>query len=259
MKASMRCIAFVSPLGGTGQTTTVANLAHLWSAEGRPCLALDLCPQNSLGLHLGQAPGTPAGWAPLALAGQWWAEAAQRNSAGVRFLPFGSSPDAQAVLPALNEQLARDPQWLATQLGATELEDDSLVLLDVPLWPQALAGQALACADLVVLCMDVSPRSVRLQALAQAMLAQARPGAAQALLGTRFSPRRDSQNAALETLQQQWQERFSPYVLHEDENASAALAAAHCVTGFAPQAQSAHDLHGIANWLLARCPQGLAA
>jgi cellulose synthase operon protein YhjQ len=250
----MRCIAFVSPLGGTGQTTVVANLASLWSASGRPCLALDLCAQNSLGLHLGLAADLRAGWAPLALAGQWWAEACLVNSAGVRFLPFGSGPDALSAGPALDRLLAQEPQWLATQLQATALEADSLVLLDVPPWPQPLAGQALACADLVVTCVDASPRGARMHTLLQAQLAQARPTAAQALLATRFSPRRDSQCAALEALQKQWQDRLCPHLLHEDENAGTALAASHCVTAFAPQAQSAHDLHGIANWLLARLP-----
>jgi cellulose synthase operon protein YhjQ len=252
----MRCIAFVSPLGGTGQTTVVANLASLWSASGRPCLAVDLCAQNSLGLHLGQAQTSEAGWAARALDGQWWAEAALENSAGVRLLPFGTSPQAQG--PDWNALLEHDSQWLATQLRAVDLEASALVLLDVPQWPQALAAQALACADLVVVCLDASPRTPLLQAQVQALLAQARVGATVALVATRFSPRRDSQCAALETLQHQWGEQLSPYVLHEDEYMSAALALSHCVTAFAPQAQSAHDLHGIANWLLMRCPQDLA-
>lgn len=251
----MRNIAFVSPLGGAGQTTVVANLASLWSTDGRPCLALDLCAQNSLGQHLGQVQDVPAGWAVSALTGQWWAQAAQENSAGVRFLPYGSGAQGQSGAGTLGRLLEQDPLWLSTQLQATALEEDCLVLLDVPQWPQPLAAQALACADLVVVCLDASPRSPRLRAQLQALLAQAAPGAGQALLATRFSPLRDSQRTALKTLQQQWPDLLSPYVLHEDENTGAALAAGSCVTAFAPQAQSAHDLHGIANWLLARLPQ----
>jgi len=255
LKANMPCIAFVSPLGGTGQTTVVANLASLWSAGGTPCLAVDLCAQNSLGRHLGQSEAATDGWAARALAGQWWAQAALENSAGVRLLPFGNATTEADQMSALNGQLAQQPRWLATQLQAIALDPHSLVLLDAPLWPQALASQALACADLVVVCLDASPRAALLQPPVQALLSQAPAHAALALLATRFSPRRASQNAALHTLQQQWQEQLSPYVLHEDEYVSAALAASDCVSAFAPQAQSAHDLHGIANWLLARCPQ----
>ncbi len=250
----MRRIAFISPLGGTGQTTVVANLVSLWSASGKACLAVDLCPQNSLGLHLGQPTGTPEGWAPLAASDQWWAKASLKNSAGVHFLPFGNAVPGQSVQPALKRVLEQYPHWLARQLRDIALEPGSLVLLDVPPWPQPMAAQALACADLVVVCLDAAPRSALLQPQLKALLAQA--GTGQALLATRFSPRRDSQRKALDTLRTQWQDLLCPYVLHEDESIGAALAAAHCVTGFAPQAQSAHDLHGIAQWLLARCPQG---
>jgi cellulose synthase operon protein YhjQ len=246
MSSLLRCIAFVSPLGGTGQTTVVANMASLWTASGVPCLAVDLCAQNSLGLHLGQTHPTPDGWAQRVEQGQWWAGAALENSAQVRFLPFGS--------PALPSTLVQDPHWLSTQLQASAWDNNSLVLLDTPVWPQALATQALRCADLVVVCLDTTPRAPLLQKQVQQLLDQARPGAGLALLATRFNPRRDAQRQALQTLQQQWPEVLAPYVLHDDESVPAALAASHCVSAHAREAQSAHDLNGIARWLLARCP-----
>ncbi len=256
MSTAPRCIAFVSPLGGTGQTTVVANLASLWSAGGQACLAVDLCMQNSLGLHLGQTRSTAAGWSASAEAGQWWAEAALENSSQVRFLPYGAptSPTSQVTL---DRALAQDPQWLERQLRATELDGSCVVLLDAPTWPQTLASQALACAELVVVCLDATPRAPLLRTQIQALLSQARPGAAVALLATRFNPGRASQSQALETLQLQWADRLAPYVLHDDESVSAALAAAHCVTVHAPQSQSAHDLNGIARWLLAQGNFGL--
>jgi cellulose synthase operon protein YhjQ len=250
MSSLLRCIAFVSPLGGTGQTTVVANMASLWTASGVPCLAVDLCAQNSLGLHLGQTHPTPDGWAQRVEQGQWWAGAALENSAQVRFLPFGS-PTLQSALP---KDLQHDPHWLSTQLQASAWDNNSLVLLDTPVWPQALATQALRCADLVVVCLDTTPRAPLLQKQAQQLLDQARPGAGLALLATRFNPRRDAQRQALQTLQQQWPEVLAPYVLHDDESVPAALAASHCVSAHAREAQSAHDLNGIARWLLARCP-----
>jgi cellulose biosynthesis protein BcsQ len=153
----------------------------------------------------------------------------------------------------LNPSFAQDPQWLATQLEASALEDNGLVLLDAPTWPQALASQALACADLVVVCLDTSPRAPLLRAQVQALQVQAKPQAALAVVATRFNPRRDSQCQALDTLRAQWAGRLSPHVLHEDESVSAALSQAHCVAAHAPHAQAAHDLQGIARWLLAQC------
>lgn len=252
MNTPLRRIAFVSPLGGTGQTTVVANLASLWSQAGLPCLGVDLCAQNSMGLHLGQTRASAAGWAPYAQAGKWWAEAAMENSAQVRFLPYGASgsPAAQATL---QQTLVQDPHWLARQLQAAELEEHTLVLLDAPAWPQTLALQALACADLVVVCLDANPRTPALRSQVQALLDQAPSGARQALLATRFNPRRAAQSQALQDLQQQWDAQLAPYVLHDDECVAAALAASHCVVLQAPQSQAAHDLQGIARWLLAQC------
>lgn len=42
-------IAIVSPLGGAGRTTLTAHLATLVAMQGRPCLAIDLCRQSTLG------------------------------------------------------------------------------------------------------------------------------------------------------------------------------------------------------------------
>lgn len=237
-------IAFVSPLGGTGQTSLVANLASLWSTPEQPALAVDLCAQNSLGLHLGQTGISSSGWAAEVEAGRWWAEAAQENSAGVRFLPFGHMEGSLPQQPA---------DWLASQLQSVALEDHSLVLLDAPAWPHALAMQALHVADLVVVCLDTTPRVPHMAAQVQALLQQAPPGTPLAVLATGFNPRRASQRQTLQALQAQWADALSPYVLHDDENMAAALAASQCVISYAPQAQAAHDLQGIARWLLARC------
>lgn len=257
MSHAPRCIAFVSPLGGTGQTSIAANLASLWHTDQTPCLAVDLCAQNTLGLHLGLQQAADAGWAAQAAAGQWWAEAALENSHGVRFLPYGQPgkrTDNNTLQAALAKLLHLQPLWLATQLESVALDDGSLVLLDAPTWPHSLAQQALGCADLVVVCLDCTPRALHMAPQVQALLQQARQGTALALLATGFNPRRDSQRQALQDLQQHWGEALSPYVLHDDENMATALAAHQCVTRFAPQAQSAHDLQGLARWLLTRCP-----
>jgi cellulose synthase operon protein YhjQ len=250
MNNTPRRIAFVSPLGGNGQTTLVANLLSLWSAQGHACLGVDLCAQNSLGLHLGLRPetGISQGWEDCVRAGRWWGEAALENSARVRFVPFGQarSPAANAPL----QQALQQPQWLQTQLDSMALDEAGLVLLDAPAWPHALAQQALQCADLVVVCLDAAPRAPLVQDQVRALRAAAPASVRLALLATRFAPRRASQHQALLTLQQQWGAQLAPYVLHEDENASAALAAGHCVCAWAPQAQAAHDINGIAHWLL---------
>jgi cellulose synthase operon protein YhjQ len=251
MKRCTYTIAFVSPLGGAGQTTLVANLAHLLTVRGRSCLALDLCAQNGLALHLGLTKSARQGWAELAAVEQWWGNAALENSDRVRFLPFGDP--GLANLDTLNRTLQDQPDWLAQQLQGLALDAPGLVLLDAPAWPTNLALQALRCADLVVIALDATLRACQAHNQVLALLALA-PTARSAVVATRFDPRRHSQRMALRTLRQQWGERLVPHVLHEDESMQAAIGAATCTTALTPQSQSAHDLQGIAVWLLSALP-----
>lgn len=244
----MRVIAVVSPLGGTGRTTLTAHLATLFAHEGQRSLAVELCAQNLLGRHLGMQEPSAAGWAALAAAGQWWADGGFDNSDGVAVLPFGRAP--MDALDALHQQLQAQPRWLLDQIELLDIPADCTVLLDTPLWPSPLAQAALRCADAVLVTLEASARACAALGSVQALLqATAAAPNEQGVLVTRFDPRRISHREALQTLREQWGERLIPYTLHEDENITRALARSMCVGSFAPQAQSAHDLQGVCNWL----------
>lgn len=253
MMASNRTVAFVSPLGGVGQTTLVANLAHVLTSRGQACLALDLCAQNGLGLHLGLPEPANKGWTAQATDNLWLGDAALENSDHVKFLPFG-----EIDLPGLDylEQLCQQhPDWLAHQVRALGLATPSLILLDAPIWPHTLALQALRSADLVVVALDSSTRACQAYSQVLQLLSHAHDGARHGVVATRFDPRRDTHRGALQTLQQQWNKRLAHHVLHEDESVLAATAAATCTTAMLPYAQSAHDMQGLASWLMALFPQ----
>ena len=243
----VRTIALVSPLGGTGQTTVAANLACILAQRGAPCLAIDLCAQNALGLHLGRTKPVKQGWVQLVDAGQWWGGAALENSARVRWLPFGTSDVAQ--LERLHGRLRDQDDWLQQQLAALSLEPHSLVLLDVPIWPSPLAQQALRCADLVLVVLEASWRAQQIRPEVQSLLQQRRASALHGVLLTRFDPRRATQQTALHALQTEWPGHVLPHVVHEDESVPSAMAATDCVARHMPQAQAAHDLQGVASWL----------
>lgn len=247
MPAGIRTVALVSPLGGTGQTTVVANLACILAQRGAPCLALDLCAQNALGLHLGRTKPVKQGWAQLVDTGQWWGDTALENSARVRWLPFGMAD--VALLERLHGRLRNQDDWLQQQLAALSLEQNSLLLLDVPTWPSPLAQQALRCADLVLVVLEASWRAQQIHAEVQSLLQQARASAVHGVLLTRFDPRRVTQQTALHALQTQWHGHVLPHVVHEDESVPSAMAATDCVAHHMPQAQAAHDLQGVASWL----------
>lgn len=249
----MHCIAIVSPLGGSGRTTVAAHIANLLHQRGQPCLAVDLCPQNHLGMYLGQAASVQDGWATSTIQGEWWATNALENTNGVGLLPFGVlTPSGLNTLQNLithygNNQ--NNAQWLAKQLLGLDVKENSLVFLDTPAWPAPLAQQALNCAHLLVATIDASPRAVQNFELISAMLSQVPPTVPRGIVLTGFDPRRESQRAVLRTLRQQWNDVLLPYVLHSDESIPLAQAEATCVNLHAPHAQSAHDLQGIAAWV----------
>ena len=249
----MRVIAVVSPLGGSGRTTLVAHLASLGARQGQSTLAIELCSQNLLGMHLGMPHPASQGWAALAATGSWWADGSFDNTDGVGILPFG--PAAADTITTLHQLLAGNPQWLQDQLALLDIPEDCTLLLDTPQWPSPLAQAALRCADAVLVVMEASARGCASMDTVRAML-QASPAApnAQGIAVTRFDPRRASHREALTTLRQQWGSQLLPYPVHEDENLSRALAASQSVNSMAPHAQSAHDLQGIFHWLSAMSP-----
>ena len=71
----MKVIALQGIRGGVGTTAIVAGLAQAAHEQGARVLAVDLCPDNQLGIHLGLPHDDPGGWSRLtqqysALSGQ---------------------------------------------------------------------------------------------------------------------------------------------------------------------------------------------
>lgn len=251
-RTPVRVVSLVSPLGGTGRTTLTAHLASFLTSLGHTCLAIDLCPQNTLGKHLGLQEPAEAGWARLASQRQWWGQAALSNSDGVKLLPFGSA--SQEALDALAQACARNPQWLRQQLDSLDLPAGSTIFLDTPTWPQPLARQALATASAVVTVLEASSRACQAQAALTQALAGASPHSRRAIVVNRVDPRRASHRQALGTLRTQWGDLLLPYTVHEDENIAQACQKATSVCTWAPYAQSSHDLQGIGRWLVGPLP-----
>jgi cellulose synthase operon protein YhjQ len=205
----MHRIAFLSPLGGVGRTTLAAHVATLLAQRGQPTLAIDLSPQNALGLHLGLQAPPAGGWHPAQ--GRWWGDCALENSAGVRLLPHGAWSGSVGTA-------RHEPGWLQAQIAGLDLPPGSTVVLDTPPLPAPLALQAAQCASLAVLVVDASVRSLRMQGALRDAIAQFPAGVRWAVALTGADPRSAARREALHTLRAQWQEHLIPYPLHADEH-----------------------------------------
>ncbi|KAF1050049.1 cellulose biosynthesis protein BcsQ [Xylophilus sp.] len=144
----MRVVAVVSAKGGVGKTTVSANLASALARQGRTVLAVDLDPQNALGLHFGLDPRELRGISRATLAGEDWRGVVLQSPRGVYALPYGVVNENDRL--AFEARLDRQPDWLSRHLRRLDLPDDALVVLDTPPGPSAYLRQALGTAHLAV-------------------------------------------------------------------------------------------------------------
>ncbi|WP_261950770.1 cellulose synthase operon protein YhjQ/BcsQ [Aeromonas caviae] len=85
----MKVIALQGIRGGVGTTAIVAGLAQAAHEQGARVLAVDLCPDNQLGIHLGLPHDDPGGWSRLTQPAREWRGALHRREEGLDLLSHG--------------------------------------------------------------------------------------------------------------------------------------------------------------------------
>src|ERR1700754_2483856 len=130
-------LVIASPQGGTGRTTLTAQLTALLSAAGKRCLAIDLDPQNMLGLMLGGNPsawinGQSGGRSALSVLNFELAASALANSlrdgrALVPHVPFGGRDQLR---PGIGHDLITRADALRARLGALEPQSCQVMVID---------------------------------------------------------------------------------------------------------------------------------
>ncbi|MFM5111603.1 cellulose biosynthesis protein BcsQ [Aeromonas caviae] len=214
----MKVIALQGIRGGVGTTAIVAGLAQAAHEQGARVLAVDLCPDNQLGIHLGLPHDDPGGWSRLTQPAREWRGALHRREEGLDLLSHGGGEGTSA-------------EWLAG------IDGYDLVLLDLPLGMVPV----IPCRRLLVVNADANCH-VRLHR---------HPWAAdERLLVTQFSSQRALQQGLLDL----WLAGGLPLLnlhLHRDEAMAEAMAAKLPVGRYAPTSLVAHELAALATWCLA--------
>lgn len=156
-------VVIAAPKGGVGRTTLVAQLAARFTSLGRRCLAIDLDPQNVLGMYLGAssanwlgggAPGqvggskAALGLTQLDLTPSALADALRARRAQVAHLPFGATDAAQRR--RAERELLGASHKLRERLLALSPPRCELRLVDTPAGLNAWSEAALELADLVL-------------------------------------------------------------------------------------------------------------
>lgn len=157
-------VVLASPNGGTGRTTIVAQLAAALGSSGTRCLAIDLDPQNTLGLMLSGSPNSwiTSGGASGSLClldrdvgASALAASLRSRRAQIPYVPFGArDPERRR---ALKSELMARPEALREQLSALTPSSCELLLIDTPSGSNPWSDAALRLADLIIVPLRADP------------------------------------------------------------------------------------------------------
>lgn len=230
--------------GGVGSSSIVAALGYALHQLGQKVLLIDMCPENTLGLHMGLPLAPASGWARATLDQQRWHEQAWCVEPGLCVLPYGQLNAAECE--QLETQLVAHPQlWHARQAALADAFD--WLLFDLP---QRLPGHATG-----PVC-DMPITVVNADAACHVLL-QSRVNGTPLLLVNRFDPASQLQRDLLLLWQHDHPQSLLALTMHADEAMTEALAQREPAGRYAPGSLIAQDILSLASWCVLRA-QGAA-
>jgi len=246
----MSVTALVSPKGGVGKTTIVANLAAAIAAGGAGgrTLAVDMDPQNALRLHHGIDTRNRDGIGPAAVEGRPLVDVVRRGGYGVDVLPYGHLDEHGRQ--RFESMLAEDPDWLARQLRPL---DWAHVLIDTPPGPTVYMRQAVRAADVLLIALLADAASFATAVSVDDYIDE--------YCGASHRPRSiyvANQTDSMKTLNRDVlsvmdrvlrAEEAEPWHIHYDASVEEALACGQPIITYEPDGAATRDLEGLAEWL----------
>ena len=246
----MKLVGVISPKGGVGKTTVVANLAGSLTrlAGVGQVSVLDLDPQNGLGWHFGQVLELDqTGVCRASVTGRSPWSARVETQLGVDYLPYGWA--AESEREAFEQLLTSDIDWLGRLATERPDTDTEVCVVDTAPGDSAYLRQVLHHADMVVTVLLSDGGSYATMTDLEQYLSDmlvVRPGVPvlQVINQVDRSERlsRDVTAAMTASL-----EEASAYVVvHRDEAVAEALACQRLVAQHAPHGQPSQDFDRLA-------------
>jgi cellulose synthase operon protein YhjQ len=246
----MPLICCVSPKGGVGKSTVVANVAaSMARLRSHRIVAVDLDPQNMLRLHLGVPLAEGRGFVPLLRQPQLWYQVCHETPDGVTVLPYGSMDMAASLDVSI--QVQQDPGILAEPLRQIAADPRTLVIVDTEPGPSIALRAILPQVDLLLTVLSADAASAALFSdIESGRIYGAGPSARQCFVINQFDPMTRLGPVIARSLEAQMAKRLLG-IVHRDEHMGEALAAQKPVAAYAPRSQASHDLAQIAQRLIA--------
>jgi cellulose synthase operon protein YhjQ len=260
-------ICFASPIGGSGRTTFAANVARLIARKvGARVVAVDLDPQNTLGLYFGLELGDGFGFLSTlhytADGSAAWRAALRGTDCGVSYLPHGSVGLDGAN--AISRALADHPGILMSPLREILSIPDVTVVADLPSGPSATLAAVLPLTDLLVvpflpdaISMSQIPAIESGRFTATAVLgAEANfPSQRIAFVLNQLDVRARLGRATADAALLHMGSRLLG-VVHRDEHVPEAVAAQRLVVDVTPEARASREITAIAAAIATRLAAG---
>ena len=238
----MKVVAVVSAKGGVGKTSSTANLAAALVQTGVRVLAVDLDPQNALGLHFGLSPSERRGSVHAAVNQRPLSAAVMTAPNGARVLPYGAVEEEDRE--AFERYLDEYPHWLADTLGSLKLGKNEVVLVDTPPGPSAYLRQALGNSEMAVVVILPDAASYASLGLMAKLIASYGQHNEKFLGQVYLVNQHDSARALARDVLEMIKDKHSKELLgaiHQDESVGEALACDQSVLEYDPHCLASQD------------------
>ena len=239
-------VAIVSYKGGVGKTTLTANLAATLAESEQDVCTLDLDPQNSLHLHLGNIANTTLGWTTQFHTPEYpVSESPVTVEHNIHLLPYGRTTACQQ--DAVETRLRENNDWLPAMISEYQLEREWL-LIDTPPGHSIYASAAIRHADCILVTLLSDAASLATVPAIHQQLEAYQPRTFYVF--NQYEPdcslAEDVYRHAYGLLGKQ----LLPIRIHRDVAVAEALAQAQSMVSHAPDLIARQDFRRLADWLL---------